>query len=103
MTEVRSVQIPSPRGSSLHLEPNNRVTLGVIRQSIFAVSLDSHTLGLHPPDNILTSRGHPPYKPLTCPRKWTITCTTPVPPSMPITVADYAVSQSIGPETFSLP
>jgi len=108
------------------------VTLEVIQQSILAVSLDSHTLGLHPHDNLHA----PPTPPvinspaeidfhlhnirssINARNRWfdkgyTIIVETntragsmgehsPVDALVPSIVADYAVSQSIIPETFSL-
>ena len=117
----------------LSLSTKNQATLKVIQQSILAVSLDSHTLGLHPPDNVHTSPTPPALNSsseidchlhnirssINARNRWfdkgyTIIVETntragsmgehsPVDALVPSIVADYAVSQSIVPETFSLP
>jgi carnitine O-acetyltransferase len=117
----------------LSLSTKNQATLEVIQQSILAVSLDSHTLGLHPPDNVHTSSTPPALNSpseidchlhnirssINARNRWfdkgyTIIVETntragsmgehsPVDALVPSIVADYAVSQSIVPEAFSLP
>ncbi|KAF8501679.1 carnitine acetyltransferase [Russula emetica] len=117
----------------LSLSTKNQATLKVIQQSILAVSLDSHTLGLHPRDNVHTSPTPPTMNSpaeidchlrnirssINARNRWfdkgyTIIVETntragsmgehsPVDALVPSIVADYAVSQSIVPEAFSLP
>jgi carnitine O-acetyltransferase len=117
----------------LSLSNKNHATLKVIQQSILTVSLDSHTLGLHPPDNVHTSPTPPALNSpaeidchlhnirssINARNRWfdkgyTIIVETntragsmgehsPVDALVPSIVADYAVSQSIVPEAFSLP
>lgn len=117
----------------LSLSTKNQATLKVIQQSILAVSLDSHTLGLHAPNNVHTSHTLPALNSpaeidchlhnirssINARNRWfdkgyTIIVETntragsmgehsPVDALVPSIVADYAVSQSIVPEAFSLP
>lgn len=117
----------------LSLSTKNQATLKVIQQSILTVSLDSHTLGLHPRDNVHTSPTPPAMNSpaeidyhlhnirssINARNRWfdkgyTIIVETntragsmgehsPVDALVPSIVADYAVSQSIVPEAFSLP
>jgi carnitine O-acetyltransferase len=117
----------------LSLSTKNQATLKVIQQSILAVSLDSHTLGLHPRDNVHTSPTPPAMNSpaeidchlhnirssINARNRWfdkgyTIIVETntragsmgehsPVDALVPSIVADYALSQSIVPEAFSLP
>jgi hypothetical protein len=75
----------------LSLSIKNQANLRVIQQSILAVSLDSHTLGLCPRDNIHTSPTPPATK---RPRRSTATCTTFVPPLMPVTGGSTKVTPS---------
>jgi carnitine O-acetyltransferase len=117
----------------LSLSTKNQANLKVIQQSILAVSLDSHTLGLPPRDDVHPSPALPAMNSpaeidyhlhnirssINARNRWfdkgyTIIVETntragsmgehsPVDALVPSIVADYAVSQSIAPEAFSLP
>ncbi|KAI9512075.1 acyltransferase ChoActase/COT/CPT [Russula earlei] len=116
----------------LSLSPTNLKTLQVIQQSILAVCLDSHTLGLHPHTHSQTLRSAPAVNSpaeidchlhnirssINARNRWfdkgyTIIIETnsragamgehsPCDALVPSIVADYAVTQSIVPEMFSL-
>src|SRR6267142_1178619 len=116
----------------LSLSATNEKTLEVIQQSILAISLDSHTLGLHPHGHSHTSRTpalnspaevdchlHNIRSSINARNRWfdkgyTIIVETntragamgehsPCDALVPSIVADYAVTQSIIPESFSSP
>ncbi|KAI0001470.1 acyltransferase ChoActase/COT/CPT [Russula compacta] len=118
----------------LSLSPANQETLKIIQQSILAVSLDSHTLGLHPHNHAHNSPSPPPVinspaeidchlhnirSSINARNRWfdkgyTLIVETntragamgehsPCDALVPSVVADYAVTQSIVPEAFSLP